>query len=563
MVTSLHARVLHVSVNGTSNGDGSAERPLRTIQSALDQAGAGDTILVSPGVYQERVKFKRGGEFGKPLILEGQPGAVIDGSNPVNTKWEPAFDVAPGVYRIKLDFEPFTITADGKGVTLLDENRVGTEKDRGSAWHPDSLFKNGIEGRWSGVGALTMWRHKTKDLIIRFDGMKDPRQMKFTFAPREPVVLVEGVDRVVLRGLEIRNGSYGVFVKKSLGTVVENCNIIHDFGIWLDSETDRCTLRFNQITLNALGVLNPKKKVESWDNWTAHKRGGFYDRHGINLRCTIGGHEIHDNTIDGHWNGIHDMNWMSYPMDEASRDANIEMNKGLRVHHNLIMNLTDDALEPNSGAIDSHWHHNMVINVRCAVRIKGIDRGPLYVYRNIFIGNNEDLRNYGAKELRRAVAYVYHNTCTSLSAINDNKIQGIGVPDIHFYNNLFLTGRWWGNLESMEPNWKSDYNVFVLRTESKNWKSGIELATRLDKEQHSLWHEGPVGLFVENYEQRDFRLTADSPARKRGIDLSKIYDGKLPGTGPGYFTGELPMWEPCPMASRCYRSRVNLRLYPI
>ena len=88
--------------------------PFQTIQSALDQAKPGDTVSVATGVYRERLRFKAGGTADQPVILEGQDGAIIDASNDVKLDWQPAPDVATGTYRAKVDFFPYTITADGK-----------------------------------------------------------------------------------------------------------------------------------------------------------------------------------------------------------------------------------------------------------------------------------------------------------------------------------------------------------------------------------------------------------------------------------------------------------------
>ncbi|HVM95012.1 MAG TPA: choice-of-anchor Q domain-containing protein [Candidatus Acidoferrales bacterium] len=55
-----------------------------TIQSALNQALAGDTINVSPGVYFEKVSFPNSGSSGGGYItLQGAPGhaAILDGTN--------------------------------------------------------------------------------------------------------------------------------------------------------------------------------------------------------------------------------------------------------------------------------------------------------------------------------------------------------------------------------------------------------------------------------------------------------------------------------------------------
>ena len=71
-------------------GPGTEERPFRTIAPAALAAQPGDTILVHPGVYRQRVVPARGGEKDKPIVyLSAQRGqAVIKGSDVFAPKWE-------------------------------------------------------------------------------------------------------------------------------------------------------------------------------------------------------------------------------------------------------------------------------------------------------------------------------------------------------------------------------------------------------------------------------------------------------------------------------------------
>lgn len=55
------AREFHVSVRGDDAGDGSPQRPLRTISAAARLAQPGDVITVHEGTYRERVRPPRGG----------------------------------------------------------------------------------------------------------------------------------------------------------------------------------------------------------------------------------------------------------------------------------------------------------------------------------------------------------------------------------------------------------------------------------------------------------------------------------------------------------------------
>ncbi|MCJ7752643.1 MAG: hypothetical protein MUQ65_16395, partial [Armatimonadetes bacterium] len=240
-------RVIYVSPSGRHGARGSAEAPLRGVQEALDQAYAGDTVHLRPGLYRERVCFKHGGEHRRPVTLEGEPGAILDGSEPVTLHWEPRDDISPGVYVARTPFWsndgdapwayglhvpgapffPFTVTADGKLVTALDERRVDPATQEDPKWHWPTSFRDGIgpyrpetDSGWEGVRALVLYRWKQQELLIRFQDDRDPSTVMITVSPTDPVVTIQGVDRCVVRGLTIQNGAKGVYIERSLGSVV-------------------------------------------------------------------------------------------------------------------------------------------------------------------------------------------------------------------------------------------------------------------------------------------------------------------------------------------------------
>ncbi|KHD73640.1 right-handed parallel beta-helix repeat-containing protein [Actinoplanes utahensis] len=82
---------LHVATTGSDDADGSARRPLRTINRAAALARPGDTVVVHAGEYREWVTPRRGGLSDSRRITyqaaEGEH-VVIKGSERI-TGWEP------------------------------------------------------------------------------------------------------------------------------------------------------------------------------------------------------------------------------------------------------------------------------------------------------------------------------------------------------------------------------------------------------------------------------------------------------------------------------------------
>lgn len=74
--------VRYVSTAGSDSAAGTEDAPWKTIQRAVDSGGAGVTVLVRGGVYNERVTLGKGGSPKGFMTLRSYPGerAVLDGT---------------------------------------------------------------------------------------------------------------------------------------------------------------------------------------------------------------------------------------------------------------------------------------------------------------------------------------------------------------------------------------------------------------------------------------------------------------------------------------------------
>ena len=116
---------LHVATTGSDQADGSAERPLRTINHAAQLAQPGDTVIVHAGEYREWVRPRYGGlSDQRRITYTAAPGehVVIKGSEPV-TGWQL---VDGTVWSTTVpntlfgDFNPFAEEIDGDWIVYAD-----------------------------------------------------------------------------------------------------------------------------------------------------------------------------------------------------------------------------------------------------------------------------------------------------------------------------------------------------------------------------------------------------------------------------------------------------------
>jgi putative cell wall-binding protein len=71
-------RTLYVSQSAPAGGVGTMSAPYHTIQSAVSAASAGDTVVVSGGTYNERLKLDRSGTAASPVTIAAASGATVN-----------------------------------------------------------------------------------------------------------------------------------------------------------------------------------------------------------------------------------------------------------------------------------------------------------------------------------------------------------------------------------------------------------------------------------------------------------------------------------------------------
>ena len=75
---------LFVATDGDDSNPGTADRPLRTVQKAIDTVQRGQTVLVRAGIYREgNLTIDRQDNATQPITFKAEPGVVLDYSLPV------------------------------------------------------------------------------------------------------------------------------------------------------------------------------------------------------------------------------------------------------------------------------------------------------------------------------------------------------------------------------------------------------------------------------------------------------------------------------------------------
>ena len=94
------AAELYVAHDGNDANIGSKQKPLRTIQAAVNRMQAGDVCLIQTGTYRESVEISKSGTPVQPLRIQATPGAkvIFDGTETVAGKWE---KYKGNIYKIK------------------------------------------------------------------------------------------------------------------------------------------------------------------------------------------------------------------------------------------------------------------------------------------------------------------------------------------------------------------------------------------------------------------------------------------------------------------------------
>ncbi len=533
----VHAADWHVALTGSDQaGDGSAAKPFATPQRGVDAAQPGDTVRVAQGVYRGNVIFPRSGTREARITLVGEPGTILD-SGVRFSGWE-ADPTRPGtgVYRIPLaalPFKPAHMTWNNRYILRLNE---GQAKIKETEAYYARLTAPPTDASWDGVEAF----FGTRDdfLYVRFRHREDPSREDITFnrersQPGAATINVDSRSFITIRGFQIQGGGAGVALRRGANdNIVENNFILHGRdGIHVGGfasppvPSHRNIIRHNRITLNYVHDLSPRHKLHG-HIWNQFKEYSDTDRHAVYLFYAGDDNEVYGNEIFQHWDGVQDS------AGGATREEYASYCRRLKVHHNVFREMGDDALEPTGGEIDAEYYNNVSTDVLIALRIKDVKVGPCYIYGNQFSSwkGGRDIFYFAGSV---GTVYLYHNTFANPAGlVMGSTTTELGAPNVWFINNIFSNERFWRTTER----WKMDAHAH------HNWIGGDAQKFSWIADDNTvapgarLWEPG----------EANFLLTADSPARGKGIDLSQsvTLGGKtlppMPGMKPGYFQGLRP-----------------------
>ena len=251
--------VAQLNPRASDDGDGTSERPWKTIAKAAAQARPGDTVVIRDGIYREQVVIRQNGTAQAPIVFQSAPGAqvVLTGADRL-TRWRKSDGKRP-VYQV-----------------LWTPRFIGWSTNM---THPDDAYHRLI-GRCEQVvidGYLlrqvlaadqlapgTFFADVSNQVLAVWDaGDRDLNNVLAEGSIRQEVLRVEGAN-VQVRGLHFRYAAnmaqHGAVVLAGAHDTLEDCTIedMNSSGATFSAEhlvVRRCVFRDNgQLGFGANGA---------------------------------------------------------------------------------------------------------------------------------------------------------------------------------------------------------------------------------------------------------------------------------------------------------------------
>lgn len=451
---------------GDNKHDGSLQSPWKTINHALVQLKAGDTLYLRGGVFHENVYCAIAGKPDSPITIRSFPGeqAIIDGGlaefleSPA-TAWVPYPQGASDEYR---SARPFKNIRDVVGI--FGDSHIGLQtywhvtdlRAKNELWIDDPEKKSMVLPLYCGPG---LWYDKESGhihirlahtqlqnpLVANYRGETDPRKLPLVIAPFKSVPLfVDQGMHVRFQDLVIRGGGLN-------STVLQ-------FGI--DLEFDNVTIFAGTYGLRARST-GPLKIVNSGIHgiippWGWRSENGlytytpqYYDPFvplppNANAR-NIARLPTHAVVVT---EGSFEFEVFYYPYNHDWDISNSEFTDGhdgvylsgrnIRFHHNHVDNVQDDAIylsSPTPHFNDNiHVYQNLITGCLTALSCNstGVSPGTISIYRNI-------VDSRPGVNIDRPSPKNPQGSVTSYHIFLTHGYELMGIESLFFYQNTFVS----------------------------------------------------------------------------------------------------------------------------